>query len=903
MFSAITTHLKNSGHGLAFALRAWLVMFLLGAGTIASAVEVYLLPVAPVGYETNSVPATMKLVRTSTIGTLTVRLSLNAESVATIGAGADYTVTGAGIVDTSFSTQDPLDTLDLSTSLVTMADGESEVLIAITPVDDLLIEARESMVFTLKPSNVSAYVIGAPSSMSLTIADNDHKARIQVPDPVADEDSALFGLVSDPNVQRRSVMRVRFDPFAPGDEFTRNLAVNFVSVGGTQPLATLNTDYAVHYKICGNAGATAERSRIGYDRVNIRGTGLGYTLIAHLATETQISMSGASELDDALPAGSTLRFSNHGTVYTVASAGPNGVVLTAGLTANLPNGTGITILSIGGGGTADPSNNLVVQRIYPAGSTSINVDFGSGGLFVGDVFQIDDHDGFYVVTVDTASLVTNPAGSSGALSFRRYQGAGTGGGLEKDTGGSPLLTTHIEGAVAGGAMQVLIPEESTKVEISVTPVADGIAEGVEEVRMRMIADEDYEVLTPQESSIFIADRDVSATISVVSNAGLPSQTGYFKVTLSNPFSRSITVPYLVSDTITGTVLDDNDQYEETILPSVTLVAGQTEALIQVDPIVGAGPASVTLTLLANLNYKLAGSTSSGVNPSATMDIANSVGSISIAATTPTANESATAPSNGLFTVSVVRNSGQTGAIGTTLAVAGTAVVSSRYEFFNTTTDASITPLNNQIQVTVPANQNSVTVGVRPFNNDLAEGNQIVQLQVVDGTSYLVGSPSTASVTIIDDEPTVSVARVNDASRPSTPGAFLFSYTGTALSQQVVVNFTYSGTGVRNTDFTAATSVTIPSGNTSQTLSINPIDTADGLEATVTVTITPSTTYNIGTNTATLTIGASDSPSGDKPTPGTINSGTSSGGCGLGSGFATLIGLGMFALLAFRRRQA
>lgn len=900
MFSAITTHLKNSCHGLAFTLRAWLVMFLLGAGTIATAVEVYLLPVAPVGYETNAVPASMKLVRTSTIGAVSVRLSLNAESVATIGS--DYTVSGSGIVDPGFTTADPLDALDLSTSLVTMADGVGEVLIIITPGDDALVEARESMVFSIKPSDVSSYVIGAPSAMSLTIADNDHKARIQVPDPIADEDSALFGLVSDSNVQRRAVMRVRFDPFTPGDEFTRNLAVNFVTTGGTQPLATLNTDYAVHYKICGNSGATAERSRIGYDKVNIRGTGLGYTLIAHLVGETQISMTGSEALDDTLPAGSTLSFSNHATVYTVASAGPNGVVLTSGLTANLSNGTAITVLSIGGTGTADPPDNLVVQRIYPAGSTTINVDFGSGGLFTGDVFQIDDHDGFYVVTADTASLVTNPAGSSGALTFRRYQGDGTGGGLEKDTGGSPLLTTHIVGSVIGGVMQVLIPEESTKVEISVTPVSNGDgAEGVEEVRMRMIADEDYEILTPQESSIFIADRDVSTTISVVSNAGLPNQTGYFKVTFSAPFSRSITVPFLVVDNLaTGPEIDDD--YEETIPGSVTLIAGQTEALIQVDPIAERGPATVTLTLIATLNYKLAGSTSSGVNPSATMDISDSVGSISIVASTSTANESATAPTNGLFTVSVARNSGQTGAIGATLSVGGTAAVGSRYEFFDPSTNTTITPVNNQIQVTVPANQNSVTVGVRPFNNFLADGNQIVQLQVVDGSSYLVGSPSTASVTIIDDEPTVSVARVSDASRPATPGAFLFSYTGTALSQQVVVNFTYSGTGVLNTDFTAATSVTIPSGNTSQTLSINPIDTPDGLEVTVTVTINPSTTYNIGTNMATLTIGASDSPANDKPTPGTINSGASSGGCGLGSGFATLTGLGMFALLAFRRRQ-
>jgi hypothetical protein len=902
MLSAHTNHQSPNRMSPVSACRnGLLALALLVMTSVASAVEVYLLPVAPVGYETNEVPATMKLVRSSSGGTLTVRLSLNADSVATLGT--DFTVAGTGIADVTFPTPDPLDATDTRTTLVTMPDGESEVLITITPDDDALVEARESLVFTIKPVSPATYVIGAPSSMSLTIADNDHKARIQVPDPVADEDSALFGLVSDPDVQRRAVMRVRFDEFAaPADEFTRNLAVQFVASGGTQPLATLNSDYTVHYKICGNnGGLTEERSRIGYDKVNIRGTGLGYTLIAHLAGETAISISGATSTDDSLPAGSTLRFGNHSTIYTVTSAGPSGIVLSAGLTANLPNGTTISVLSVGGGGTADPPTNLVVQRIYPAGTTSINVDFGSGGLFTGDVFQIDGHDGFYVVTSDTAALVTNPAGSSGVLNFRRYQGAGTGGGLEEDTGGSPVLITHIEADVVGGVMQVLVPEESTKVEISVTPSTNGDgAEGVEEVRMRMIADEDYEVLTPQESSVFIADRDVSTNISVQSNAGLPAQTGYFKVTFSTPFSRAISVPYLITDTISGTAPDDNDQYEETILSSVTLVAGQTEALIQVDPIVAAGPASVTLTLIANLNYKLAGSTSSGVNPSATMDIANSVGSISIAATTGTANESATAPTNGQFTLTVARNTGQTGAIGVTLNVAGTAVVGSRYELLSAS-NTVISPVSGQIQVTIPSGQNTTTVGVRPINNFLADGNQIVQLTVVDGPSYLVGAPSTASVTVDDDEPTVSVEFSSHAARPSTPGFFEFSYDGAALSQAVLVNFTYGGTAVLNTDFTAATSVTIPSGSNSVLLAINPIDTAEGTAETVSVTVTPSTTYNIGAGTADMEIRASDSPSGSKPTPGTVNSGSSSG-CGLGSGFATFALLGLLAFFGLRRRD-
>lgn len=1035
MLSAIASTLKNTcRRHSAGVIRTGLVSLLLAVGTVVSAVEVYLLPVAPVGKETDSVPSTMKIVRSSSIGALTVRLSLNTESTATLTT--DYTVTG--VDDPTFATPDPLDPItDPDTTTVTLLDGESERLVSIIPVDDGDVEAREAAVFTLKPIGLS-YIIGAPSSMTATIADNDHQARIQVPDPIADEDSALFGLVGDPQVQRRAVMRVRFDEFLPVEEFTRNLAVQFTTSGGTRPIATLGTDYVVHYKICGNdSGATEERSRIGYDKVNILGTGLGYKIIAHLAGETQIDLGND---DFGISEGSQIRFNNHSQVYPVLSSGGSGITLgqrivrtgtvsvTAGsatvsgtntlfsselavgdsvlinnesktiiaianntsmtvsppfavtannvvlrletlfpLVANLPNGTAITILD----GAGDDSET--VEYVYPAGTNSIKVDFGSGGLFEGDVFQLEGHDGFYVVTEDTRSLVPQAetagtgtvavslvtprvvtgsgtlftqqlavgdvlrmggqarrvvtiisdtsltvhsdftstvaagtaftyerSGTSGELFFRRYQGDGVGDGLEADASGSAALTTHIAATVTGGVMQVLVPTESTKVEISVTPTANGDgAEGAEEVRMRMIADEDYEILTPQESSIIIADRDVTASISVVSNAGLPNQTGFFKVTLSQPFSRAITVPYLVVDTLaTGPAIDDD--YEETVLPSVTFVSGQTEALVQVDPI-QRGPASVTLTMIPTYDFKLSGSTSSGVNPSATMDISNSIGLVSIAATTPAAQESAVSPTNGQFTVSINRNVGQTGAVAVTLAVSGTAVIGSRYEFVNQS-NVVISPTNNQIQVVIAASTNTATVGVRPINNFLADGDQIVQLQVVDGPSYLVGTPTTASVTVDDDEPQVSVTFGDDAARPSTPGFFTFSYSGAALSQAVVVNFTYSGTGVINTDYTAATSVTIPANNTSETLFINPIDTAEGNAATVTVTITPSTTYTIGAATATIDILASDAPAGNKPTPGTINSGAAGGGCGLGSGFATLIGLGLFALLALRRRD-
>jgi hypothetical protein len=886
------------------------VALLLAAAVPSWAVDVKMLNPST-GYEppngtTNAVPATLTLSRTSGSGALQVRVMLNSASSATLTT--DYTVTG---FDAAFAVDADG---DLSTT-ATFPSGVQTLAIVVTPVDDSVVEARESVRFELKTtlSGVSlGYNAGAPSALNLTIADNDHKARIQIPNAIADEDSALFGLVNDPDVQRRAVMRVRFDQFT-ALTFDRNLPVDFRATGGTQPIATLDTDYEVTYKICGNnnVGTTSEASRIGYDKVNARGTGLGYTMIAYLAGATSIAISGATSDDDALPSGSTIQFANHGTTYTIASAGASGIVLTSGLTSNLPNNTEIIVLSLGGG-TTDPPVNLKVSRTYPAGSTNINVDFGSGGLYEGDVFQLPGDSSFYVVTADTVSL-TSGFMSSGQLSFRRYQGGGVGGGLAVATGGSPELVTHIAPTIvstsSGAFLSVLVPDESTKVEISIAPTLNGDgAEGVEEVRMRLVADSDYELLTPQEASIYIADRDVTTSVSLESNAGLPSQAGYFKVKFSGPFSRSISVPYIVTDNVSGA-------YTATLGSSVSLTAGQTEALILVDPIIAAGEAAVTLTLNGGLDYKLAGSTSSGVNPSATMDISNSVGAVTIVATDATAAESATvsATSLGAFTVSIVRNSGQNGSVGINLAVSGTAVNGSRYEFYNADVGSGngiYTVTNNQIQVVIPGLpgtlQNSTIVGVRALNNFVADNNQVVNLTVAAGQSYTVGATANAAVTIVDDEPTVSVQAIGTAARPSTPAAFVFSYPGASVGQAINVQFTYGGTGVLNTDFIGDTTITIPAGNTSATLPITPIDTSEGSAETVSVTITApavSPTYNVGTATATLDILASDAPSDDKPTPGTVNSGESSGGCGLGSGLAAFLAFGLFALFAtLRRRQ-
>jgi hypothetical protein len=186
----------------------------------------------------------------------------------------------------------------------------------------------------------------------------------------------------------------------------------------------------------------------------------------------------------------------------------------------------------------------------------------------------------------------------------------------------------------------------------------------------------------------------------------------------------------------------------------------------------------------------------------------------------------------------------------------------------------------------------------------------VQLSVNNqGTDYVIGTPASAVITIQDNEPTLSVTVVQNAARPSTPGTFRFSYPGVplnqALDQSINVRFTFSGATL-GTDFVADTTLVIPAGSPTRSadLIINP--TATGTATSLTVTITSDTAYTVlssaASATMTFTAASENDPSRDKPTPGTINSGSGGSSCGLGSGVAGFLALGLFVLLALRRRQ-
>src|SRR5213082_1247742 len=117
-------------------------------------------------------------------------------------------------------------------------------------------------------------------------------------------------------------------------------------------------------------------------------------------------------------------------------------------------------------------------------------------------------------------------------------------------------------------------------------------------------------------------------------------------------------------------------------------------------------------------------------------------------------------------------------------------------------------------------------------------------------------------------PSVSVVATDaDASEQGRdPGEFTFTRTGDA-SLDLTVNYTLGGTAQNGTDYQQpGTSVTIPAGATSATVTVTPIDDAEAEgDETVVLTLTADAAYDVGSpNSATITIHDNDQPS-EKPT--------------------------------------
>jgi large repetitive protein len=448
-----------------------------------------------------------------------------------------------------------------------------------------------------------------------------------------------------------------------------------------------------------------------------------------------------------------------------------------------------------------------------------------------------------VITLSEADALAFEAGADpGVIRFHR-------------TGDSsqplPEVRWSFSGTAVNGSDFERLPTSSefpigSDANLIIRPVDDTEFEGNETVTVTLAEGPGYRVGSPSTATVTIVDNDVPLPVVTVAasdaNASESGETGTFTITRSGSTSSTLAVTY----TLSGTATNEADYGR---LPgSVTIPAGSSSAAVVVTPVNDAaveGSETVTLTISPNGAYAI-GSPNSATVTIGDNDQPPPLPTVTVAATDANAAEPADV---GTFTVTRAGSTASSLTVNYTLS--GTAQNGTDYQ-----------PLSGSL--TIAAGSSSANITVNPIDDSAVESNETVILTIAANSAYTVGSPSSAPITIVDDDqpplprPVVSVVASDALASEVGPdnGAFRISRTGSTAAA-LTVRFVLTGTARNGVDYqTLATSVTIPAGASSAPVTVRPInDLLIELAETVILTLSSDPAYDINVllNTATIVI--------------------------------------------------
>lgn len=330
--------------------------------------------------------------------------------------------------------------------------------------------------------------------------------------------------------------------------------------------------------------------------------------------------------------------------------------------------------------------------------------------------------------------------------------------------------------------------------------------------------------------------EAPAPVRVIALDDQGSEEGSDTISFNIVRDGSTDAPLTVFYTLTGSA-DNGTDYETNTL-SVTIPAGETNAVVVITPIddpIGEPTETVVLTLVATAEYN------TGSPIRATGRITDNEPVISLAVIDNEGNEEGSDP--------VVFNIWRTGGDHTVpltviYNLTGTAANGVDYE-------------TNMLSVVIPAGETNVTVTIVPVDDLEAEFTETVRLVILVSPDYTRDPPTAATGIIGDNErPTLTIAAtgINPYERFASNGV-TFTVTRRGLTNgDVFVVFTASGTATINDDYTDPVVLYMTNGAVTAPLTIMPVDdpTFEGDE-TVTLTLIENdyVVENPGSATATI----------------------------------------------------
>ncbi len=706
------------------------------------------------------------------------------------------------------------------TGMVTFAAGSATATVTITGIDDAIVEANKTLVIRI--SDHATYRT-SPTQHTATLTMLDDEPIVSI---AATRNGAEGG-------------QTALFTFTRSQGSTANELVAFFQyVGGGVTTGLPGPDFAsVPLQVTFAAGAsTVTLELLIVDDTLAEPTEVvAFVLIANLSYRLGTVTSAMVNITDNEP--------------TVTVTAPDALASeTAGdgamFTFTRSNGTlsgALTIFyTLSGNASNDGTDftatpGLFGQVTIPAGQASVSVMIAPRDDSVAEADEtltitVNADTRFRLPTGGSSATVTirdnEPVVSVTAATATAAEGGGASAGLRYTftrAGGTTTapLTVHFTfggtatlGSDFASSLTVVIPTGQTSVTLSISPTDDVLVEPSETVILSLAANAAYRLSTTQasatgtitdnEATISVAVTDAAAGETLVGGGGGQPNIGRFTLTRAGPgvTASTLTVNYV----LTGTAAMGGGGGDfQPLFGTVTFAAGSATATVTITPIDDA-LAELAETVILNIGWGT-GYRIDLARAAATVTIADDEPTVSIVATVPAASETGTA-APGRFTV--MRSGPTTQALTVMYTIGGTAG------------GGDFAALSGTI--TIPAGAASAFFTVNPVDDQENEASETVIATLVALPTYRVaGAQAAATVTIADNEPTVTI-RASDAQGREVDGdpvRFVFTRTG-PTTQALIVNYTLSGLATAGADFALPTgSITIPIGALTAELVIAP----------------------------------------------------------------------------------
>lgn len=630
---------------------------------------------------------------------------------------------------------------------------------------------------------------------------------------------------------------------AAGDVNADGIADVLIEAGNTNPDGTFRlvfvlfgkSDLGLHGGVAADGVVSLQLADLdGTDGFRIDSSNFNLGLLGFgLTGGIDVNNDGADDIvlgvPDATPNGDLSGASY--VVFGGANVGAGGRVL-----VDEPNGVGSFVINgpepeqgvgyrLGGGDVnADGIDDIFIVGRYVdpfSGIESFNTYVIFGNENIGDsgtleLRMLNGQNGFHI---DGGSASIDGVGDVNGDGNDDFLVGGTVTFGDPDIGGSGVLT-HAEGFFVAGL------RHSGAGDVN----GDGLADIIAGDRALSFVVFGFGDELPR-PAVFAAAADRNASESFANR-------GAFRLSRYTELERDLTVRYSLAGTAT------NGEDYALLAESAVIPAGETSVTIVVDPIHdGAveGDETVVLTLSSSVTYEIA----RGSAVVTIKDVDSEVVVPLVYAAAADRNAAEAGAERGVFSLS--RYIGFADDVTVRYTLSGTAINGTDYEQLSGT-------------VTIPAGQTSARVVLTPIDDALIEGAETVVLTIQSDPAYDIADAS-ATIRIADDDavsagPKVFVAAAdrNASEASANTGTFRFSRYADVDRLDLIVTYAVSGDATNGVDYASLSGrVTIPAGQTSFLLVLNPADDllAEGPE-TVTLTITPGA-YEIARPSATVTI--------------------------------------------------